>query len=194
MKNKFFLGAFVCLTLCLLVFNWLGNRSHVVISIKDSEILSSNIYYMKYISKFLLANNEPTIIEEAVKESFSAERYIMNGQTLLTVEDGKSAKVYYNNELIEQLEINSFAPSVVTRFDNLKYANISGNITIEGILLSFEEYVYASHNNATNSIRFLYKQNNLWGLQYPASGQYVKILELSMNIPKDFDKYFSSYF
>ncbi len=169
-------------TIIAIILSFINDRTlSVPMSDNAAKILSNEGYYLSYTTQWLLADNQVVKVEEALDNGAFLQKYEMDGKPLISVTSGNSVSVFWENELIQELKNSDLQTAP---YSNLQFNGVCGNRMLDGNDLYYEEYDY-TFNNKKHRLRFLFSDQQLWGLQFDKDNQYVKVITLSKEIPED---------
>lgn len=153
-----------------------------------ADVLRGEQYYLRYSTQWLLGDNQVVEVETALFEDAMLLQYDMQGSTIVTsLTETERIRVFLDGSLAQEVE-NPM--TVVSPYQDITFTGVTGQITFEDNVLTYEEYGYQLGDESLR-LRFLLDGDALWGLQFDDDTQYVKVLELSESIPDDFYESFT---
>lgn len=151
------------------------------------DILTGGSFYLRYTSTWVFADGRPVEFVEIGDGPFRLQQYENDGDTILTVTEGNVSKVYLNGEFLQETQLPETDGKALQMRDTSK----SGDIALEEEALTYEEYSCV-YNGSEFTLRLLFAGESLWGIQYGDEGGYIKILELSGDIPEAYRSLYKS--
>lgn len=153
-----------------------------------ADILTSDQYCFRYTSKWIFSDERPVEFLEIKDGSLRLQKYDdPDGNPIVTLTENGVSKVFLNGEFLQ--EIQEPEPSGELSLE-MRYNGKTGAVTLEETSLSFEEYS-CTYNKSSFTLRFLFSNDGLWGIQYDDDGRYIRILELTGTIPEGYQELYS---
>lgn len=152
------------------------------------DILTGDRYCFRYTSKWIFADGQPVEFLEIKDGSLRLQKYDdPDGDPIVTLMENGSSMVFINGEFAQEIQ----APETNGDLSlEMRYNGKNGTVTLEETPLSFEEYS-CSYNKSDFTLRFLFSNDELWGIRYDDDDRYIRVLELTGTIPEKYQALYS---
>lgn len=189
MKNKGWVGLAAVVLVFIIIYSLNNQNTPQLHATTAVDTLTGNRYCLRYTSKWIFSDEQPVEFVEIKDGPLRFQKYDnYDGSSIITLTENGISKVFVNGDLLQEIqepETNGETPV------KMRYNGKRGTITLEDTPLSFEEYS-CTYNKSDFTLRFLFFNESLWGIQYGDDGHYVKVLELTESIPEEYKKLYKS--
>lgn len=146
-----------------------------------AELLGGERFYLRYTTTELFADQRPTEFVEVKDGSLRLQKYEGDdGEPIVTLTENGISWVYIGGEFVQEIR----QPEAAAAPAQLQYTGKTGKLKLEETALSSEEYS-CSDNGTDFTLKFLFSGEELWGIEYGEDGRYVRVLELTREIPAE---------